>query len=58
MKIAGERQAGKPCLTEASMAKLFATEMAERARGTVVMSAYARRLCWLRGLCCGAPPIT
>ena len=24
------RQAGKPCLTEASMAKLFATEMAER----------------------------
>ena len=29
------RQAGEPCLTEASMAKMFATEMAEKPLGTV-----------------------
>ena len=30
LRAATLREAGKPCLTEASMAKLFASEMAER----------------------------
>ena len=30
LRAAGLREAGKPCLTEASMAKLFASEMAEK----------------------------
>nr|WP_323072546.1 acyl-CoA dehydrogenase family protein [Mycetohabitans endofungorum] len=43
------RTAGKPCLSEASQAKLYALEMAERVCSSAIPGAWRIRLS--RGLC-------